>query len=194
MAGLTRLCSPFNRTPVMPYTKALAALLVTLSLASCTTTYITPMAVSQPKRLDLSMSQSATPYSKTFVLPHDWQYDSWVMKKGTQITFNADGTGVFNVTAFSQFTKKHDELHFQSIQYGIDGNTLFVVPGADVGYPIHLRGSFRDFVYTGRFGFDKRYFNHINDVKFFARLYLMPDTVGHPHRSTTRSEGTTTTP
>jgi hypothetical protein len=179
---------------LMPSPKVLAVVLVTACLASCTTTYITPMAVSQPKRLDLAQSQSATPLSKTFSLPRDWQYDSWVMKKGSNITFNADGTGTFSITAYSQFTKQHDELHFQSIQYGADGNTLFVVPGSDVGYPIHLRGSYRDFVYTGRFGFDRRYFPYIEDVKFFARLYLMPGTVGHPHRSKTRSEGSTSIP
>jgi hypothetical protein len=178
----------------MRFSTLLFLVLGSFGLSSCTTTYITPMAVSQPKRLDLAPSQSATPYSKTFRLPHDWQYDSWVMKKGTQITFNADGTGVFDATVYSQYTRQHDELHFQSVQYGVDGNTLFTVPGSDVGYPLHIRGAFRDQVYTGRFGFDKRYFPYINDVKFFARLYLMPGTTGHPHSFKTRSEGLTSIP
>lgn len=168
--------------------------LAALGLGSCTTTYVTPMAVSQPKRLDLAQSQSATPFAKTFQLPRDWQYDSWVMKQGSEITFNADGTGVFNATVFSQYTKQADELHFQSVQYGVDGNTLFVVPGSDVGYPLHIRGAFRDHVYTGRFGFDKRYFPYINDVKFYARLYLMPGTTGRPHAAGTRAAAWTRVP
>lgn len=142
-------------------------------LNSCTTTYITPMAVSQPKRMDFAPDQSVPANQKTFVLPHDWQYGSWSMKKGCLITFNQDGTGFFNGTIYSQHANETpEEVHLQAVTYGADGNTLFTFPGSDVGFPIHVRRSQHDQIAEARFGFDQRYFAYIQDVKFFARARL----------------------
>lgn len=148
-------------------------------MSACTTTYVTPMAVCHPRRLDVSPSQSVMAPGKTFTIPHDWQYDSWVMKKGARITFFEDGTGEFNGTVFSQYSTQHDELHFQSVQYGVDGNALFTFPGSDVGHVLHIRGSMRDFPYTVRFSFNRAYYPYIHDVKFMARLRLAPGTTSY---------------
>ncbi|MEM0895798.1 MAG: hypothetical protein AAGJ79_02850 [Verrucomicrobiota bacterium] len=141
-------------------------------LAGCTQTYVTPMAVAQPRRADFSDDQSAIPPQKSFFLPGDWQYNNWVMKKGTKITFYADGFGEFEGTVYSQMSSSPDELHFQAIQYGKDGNRLFTFPASDVGHPIHIRHSFNDYPQTVRFAYNKKYFDSIHDCKFHARMRL----------------------
>jgi hypothetical protein len=148
--------------------------------AACTTTYVTPLAVAQPNRVDLAADQSVPPGEKVFVLPRDWQYGTWVIKKGATLTFRADGLGSFSCVAFSQFNVSSDELHLQAISYGRDGNALFAVPGSDTGMPLHLRQPNRDFPYDAKFGFDPRYFDSIHDVKFLGRLRLVAEHMGHP--------------
>lgn len=167
---------------------------ILLAAVSCTTkTYITPMAVAQPNRVDFSADQSLPADVKTFTLPADWQYGTWVVKKGATIQFNRDGTGEFSAVIFSQHVGSPDELHFQSVQYGIDQNVLFTFPGSEVGLRMGLRESFRDFPYETRFGFDPRLFDSIVDVKFLARLRLNGDSVGEPLEAGTSKVGYSTT-
>ncbi|MEM7143692.1 MAG: hypothetical protein AAF591_01065 [Verrucomicrobiota bacterium] len=149
-------------------------------VAGCTTTYITPLAVALPKRLDAAVSQSAVASEKTFILPHNWQYGNWIMKEGAKITFYSDGFGTFEATVFSQFGVGPDELHFQSIQYAKDGNALFTFPGTDVGMRMAMRNTFTDYPYKANFAFDQRFFDDIYDVKWFGRLRLKSENVGSP--------------
>ncbi|MEM8953089.1 MAG: hypothetical protein AAGD22_02960 [Verrucomicrobiota bacterium] len=151
---------------------------VAVTLTSCTTTYITPLAVALPKRLDAAVSQSAVASEKTFILPHNWQYGNWIVKEGAKITFYADGFGTFEATVFSQFGVGPDELHFQSIQYAKDGNALFTFPGTDVGMRMTMRNTFTDYPYKANFAFDQRFFDDIYDVKWFGRLRLKDENVG----------------
>ena len=157
----------------------LAAMLAT---AGCTTTYVTPVAVTTLRRVDVSAGQDTAVASKTFTLPNDWQFGVWVMRRGAQIVFNADGTGTFSAVIYATQTggAYGDMLHLQSIQYGRDGNRLFTFPGTDVGAAMGLRSAFRDFPYDAAFGFDPRQFERIDSVKWYARLRLQQENLGHP--------------
>lgn len=153
-----------------------AALVATL--AGCTTTYVTPIAVTRPLRLDTSVDQSFQAGEIVFALPNDWQYGTWVMKEGARIVFHADGWGSFSCTLYSQFADSADELHFYAVAYGRDGNQLFIVPGRDTGMALALRRSWTDYPYDAKFSFDPRLFDRIHDVKFYARLRLKEGSLG----------------
>jgi len=158
-----------------------------LGLAGCTTTYVTPVAVTTLQRVDSAPSQDTTAVSKTFTLPHDWQFGVWVVKRGAKIVFHVDGTGDFSgvVYAHQTATSYGDMLHLQSIQYGRDGNRLFAFPGTDVGAAMGLRSAYRDFPYDAAFGFDPRYFERIDTVKWYARLRMLEKNMGHPQAKRT---------
>jgi len=169
-----------------------AAASAALLLSGCTTTYVTPIAVTTLKRTDSGPGQDALADSKTFTLPHDWQFGAWVMKRGARIVFNADGTGTFSGVIYATQTASPygDMLHLQSIQYGRDGNRLFSFPGTDTGAGLGLRSAHRDFPYDASFGFDARYFERIDSVKWFARLRFQDENVGHPHAKRTSQVAT----
>ncbi len=152
--------------------------LAMLVLPACTTTYITPMATASPARVDKTRDQAVPADTKVFSLQRDWQYGPWIMKRGAQILFRSDGTGEFSGTVYAQTDTAPQELHFQSIQYGLDGNRLFSFPQRDVGFRMIMRRSNTDYVYNQSFGFDERHFDHIHSVKFFARLRLDDEHVG----------------
>jgi hypothetical protein len=163
----------------------------TILTSGCTTAYITPMAVTEPQRADFTRDESAPSNQKSFFLPHDWQYNNWVIKKGSKVTFYDNGFGEFSGRIFSQFTTSPDTVHFQSIQYGADGNRLFSFPDRSVGYPLHIRLSYQDYPYDEKFAYDKRFFNDIHDAKFFARTRLKSENVGDPENRLTHSSGIT---
>ncbi len=164
----------------MSLSTATLLLSIPIAITSCTTTYVTPMAVSQTTRADVTLDQTTPSNQKTFLLPHDWQYNNWVIKRGSKITFYSDGIGEFEARVFSQFTTSPDEVHFQSIQYGKDGNRLFSFPETEVGYPLHIRSSYQDFPYNVRFAFDPRLFDDINEAKFYARVRMKSENIGLP--------------
>lgn len=167
------------------------AALLLVALSSCTTTYVTPMAVTQTTRADVIADETAPANQKVFHLPHDWQYNNWVIKRGSKITFHSDGIGEFDARVFSQFTTSPDEVHFQSIQYGKDGNRLFSFPETEVGYPLHIRSSYQDFPYSVRFAFDPRFFDDITEAKFFARVRMKSENIGPPEQYSAHSSSST---
>jgi len=162
-----------------------------LAGSGCTTTFVTPMAVTQTTRADVVLDQTAPASQKSFLLPNDWQYNNWVIKKGSKITFFSDGMGEFDARIFSQFTTSPDEVRFQSFQYGRDGNLLFTFPETEVGYPLHMRASYRDYPYHVRFAFDPRFFDDINEAKFFARVRMKSENIGAPEKISSHSSSTT---
>lgn len=115
------------------------------------------------------MMKKELPNTKSFMLARDWYGEGWSMKKGGMISFSADGTELFEATIFGADAAKN-VVHFQSVQSGPDGHSLFSFPGSDTGYAMHLRGANRDCVFTQRFGFDARHYAAISDAKFLARL------------------------
>ena len=140
--------------------------LFTLLLASCSTPAPLPtLAEAHPQ----VMAKKDMPGTKTYMLKYDWQGEGWAMKKGGLISFNADGTGLFEATVYGPDAARN-VLYFQSVQSGKDGHPLFSFPGSDTGYAMHLRGANRDCVFTQRFGFDPRHYTAITDAKFLARL------------------------
>lgn len=167
--------SPSNRRLL-----ALIALLAAAaSLGGCSTTYVTPTAVAYPTRMDKTRDQSLPADTKTFTLPNDWQYGSWIMKRGASIAFRADGTGHFNGRLYSPARAETPiELHFQSIQFGRDGNRLFAFPLRNDGVALIIRRPFTDHEFDIDFGFDPRLFADIQVAKFFARVELDPQQMG----------------
>jgi hypothetical protein len=148
-------------------------------IGGCTTTYVTPTAVASPARADRTRDQSIPAETKTFSLPNDWQYGPWIMKRGASVEFRADGTGHFSCKLYSQATSPSPiELHFQSIQFGRDGNRLFTFPLRDDGIALHIRRPYTDFVYDIDFGFDPRLFSDIQEAKFYARVLLDEEQMG----------------
>lgn len=123
-----------------------------------------PSAKIKPQRIDKAAA------SKTYALTSDWSADGWVIKAGTMISFNADGTGLFEGTIYQVTgTEERDEVRFQAVQLGRDGNTLFTSPGADTGVGLYIQGLKRERVHTVHFAFDARQFGAIDSVTFMAR-------------------------
>lgn len=119
----------------------------------------------------LQKHSDSTDLSKVFHLNSDLHGNGWVMRKGTRLTFNSDGSALLESTVYA-----HDGLNLpnaiqlESIQYGPDGNIQFSLPGNDVGHSLHLRHPRRDYPYTVRFGYKNAYFPTISSVKFACRL------------------------
>ena len=155
------------RTTLLPS----LALSLTL-LTQCTTLPQSTLFEAHPNLVqDKSLPPGTPAVSKTYNLASDWNGDGWVIKRGAEIRFNADGTGEFSCVTYA-----HPELalpnavQFQSLQYGPDGNLLFGVPSSDVGESLHLRSPMRDYPYRMPFGFNKAYFNDLSTVRFMGRL------------------------
>ena len=153
---------------------------ICLSVAACRTLSVPPMAVISAEPLLPVDKLADTPTGKTFTLRGDWAHGAWVIKKGASITFQPDGIGRFSAVVYCREDVGVDEIRFQAIQYGADGNTLFAFPDNPVGYPLHVRSAAKDFPYDVSFGFDPRYFNSIEESKFFARLRLHEGSVANP--------------
>ena len=123
----------------------------------------------------LHKHSDSTDLSKIFHLGSDLHGNGWVMRKGTKITFNSDGSALLETTVYA-----HDGLNLpnavqlESIQYGPDGNIQFSLPGNDVGHSLHLRHPRRDYPYTVRFGYKRAYFPTIQSVKIACRLLTEP--------------------
>ncbi len=175
-----------------PILFALAAASVAVLFAGCTTTYITPLYTAQPELIIDSPDKTIPATSKTFLLKRNWEYGPWVVKKGAQIVFYADGLGTFSGTVYSQYNLATEILHFQSIQYSADGNRLFSFPGTDVGARMHIRNPWTDYKYDINFGYDRRYFDDIDHVKWLARLRLRETGFGDPEAMTTNFKAGTT--
>ena len=144
-------------------TLALAASAV-ISLPSCVTPIgAPPLAETQPVRIDKGEA------TKTFALTSDWRDDGWVIKKGSMISFNVDGTGIMEVTGYDDTTPpRRSRLHVWAYLFGADGNGLFKQPNSDAGQVLHLHGTRKDCIATVPFAFDSRYFKSITSVTFRA--------------------------
>ena len=150
-----------------------AAALAGFILSSCHTLETPPTASASPAPVAPPVDQVVdTQSEKSFKLRHDWAHGAWVIKRGANITFRSDGTGHFGAVIFSRQPTGFDEVRFQSIQYGRDGNVLFAFPDNPVGYPLHVRRPAKDYPYNANFGFDPRHFDSINHVNFFARMRI----------------------
>ena len=146
------------------------AAIFALACTACHTLEPPPMATARPSPLLPVDKLADTAAEKSFVLNADWSEGAWVIKRGATITFRPDGTGHFSAVVFCSQDIGVDEIRFQSIQYGADGNTLFAFPDNAVGYPLHIRRKSKDYPYDVKFGFDSRYFDSIVRSKFFATL------------------------
>ena len=132
------------RTTLLP-TLALSLTLLT----QCTTLPQSTLFEAHPSLVqDKSQPADAPVSSKTYKLASDWNGDGWVIKRGAEIRFNADGTGEFSCVTYA-----HPELtlpnavQFQALQYGPDGNLLFGVPSSDVGESLQLRSATVPYTY-----------------------------------------------
>lgn len=156
-------------TSIMNTSTVRASILAVLALTlnSCVTPPPPPPAPSakiHPHRIDKGAA------AKTYALTSDWSADGWVIKSGAMISFNADGTGLFEGSIYQvSGPEDRDEVRFQSVQLGKDGNTLFTSPGADTGIGLYIQGLKRERVHTVHFAFDARQFAAIESVTFMAR-------------------------
>ncbi len=155
-----------------PFAILSPSILCLCGLSSCHTLEPPPMARAVPQPILPVDKLVDTPAEKTFVLRGDWAQGAWVIKRGATITFRPDGTGQFSAVVYCSQDVGVDELRFQSIQYGSDGNTLFAFPDNPVGYPMHIRRPAKDYPYDANFGFDPRHFDSIHRAKFFATLRI----------------------
>jgi hypothetical protein len=154
-----------------PFLNTLPLLVISL-LTQCTTLPSSTLFEAHPALVhDKSQQPDLPPVSKAYKLQSDWSGDGWVVKRGAEIRFNADGTGEFSCVTYA-----HPDLalpnavQFQALQYGPDGNLLFGVPSSDVGESLHLRSPMRDYPYRMPFGFNKAYFKDLTSVRFMGRL------------------------
>jgi hypothetical protein len=140
--------------------------LAALALGSLLTACVTPPA-EPPFAVHSPVPMEKTELTKTFVMNHDWSHDGWVMKRGSMINFNADGTGVMEITVYEEaMPPRRSRLHFFSEQFGPDGNGLFKLPNSDGGQILHLHGVRKDCISTVPFAYDARYFPSITRVNF----------------------------
>lgn len=147
------------------------ALTLTL-LTQCSTPPKSPLFEAHPSFvLDKSQLPATPALSKTYKLHSDWAGDGWIVKRGAEIHFNANGTGDFSCVVYAHpDLSLPNAIQFQSLQYGQDGNLLFGVPSSDAGESLHLRSAMRDYPYRMPFGFNKAYFNALTTVHFMGRL------------------------
>ncbi len=138
------------------------------------------------QKLENPASISST---KEYVTKADWVDGDWVIKKGAKITFRQDGLGSFTCRAYTVAAARRQEFHFQSLQYGRDGNLLFAAPAADLGYSIHARNADQDYAVDFDFGFDARQFAYIERVLYTARIRKPKNSlVSSTNRQSTLSE------
>lgn len=143
-------------------------LLSVLAAATLVTACVTPPA-EPPYAQQAPVLINKTELTKTFALSHDWSSDGWVMKKGSMISFNSDGTGVMELTVYEEtMPPRRSRLHFFSEQHGPDGNGLFKLPNSDNGQILHLHGVRKDCIHTVPFAYDSRYFTGITSIHFRA--------------------------
>lgn len=149
----------------------LSLAMLMLATAGCTTQ---PASYTVLSTL-LDKHTDSNEFSKIFTLKSDMNGNGWVMRKGTKISFNADGSALLetNVHAREELNLPN-AIQLESIQYGPDGNVQFSLPGDDVGHSLHLRHARRDYPYTVRFGYKRAYFPSIATVKFACRLLSEP--------------------
>lgn len=138
-------------------------------LTACQTTPSAPVSsISVPRKvLSAPEDPNAT---RQYATTTDWRNGDWVVKKGATISFRPDGIGSFSARVYTVQPARGQELQFQSVQYGKDGNELFLAPAADLGHAIHARQPHRDFPIDLNFGFDARHFPHIERVKYVSRI------------------------
>lgn len=145
--------------------------LVFFSLSSC----VTPPASYTVVSTTLSKHASSNDFTKVYALDQDLRGNGWVMRKGTQISFGADGSAVLDTVVYADDgIKLPNAIQLESIQYGADGNIQFAIPGNDVGHSLHMRHPHRDYPYSIRFGYKRAYFPAISQVKFSCRLLCEP--------------------
>ncbi len=166
------MASCFEIARMLSRTCLAALLSAVFAAAGCHTLPVPPMATTSPHPLLPVDKLEGEHAEKTFVLGSDWSHGPWVLKRGAKISFRPDGTGHFSAVVYAREDIGVDELHFQSIQYGADGNVLFAFPDNPVGYPLHIRRPLKDFPYDADFGFDPRHYHSISEAKFFARLRI----------------------
>jgi hypothetical protein len=145
--------------------------LVALTLSSCST----PPASYTVVSTTLSKHSSSDDFTKIFTLDRDLKGNGWLMRKGTQIAFGADGSAVLDTIVYAEDgLNLPNAIQLESIQYGADGNIQFAIPGNDVGHSLHMRHARRDYPYSFRFGYKRAYFPAIKQVKFSCRLLCEP--------------------
>ena len=133
----------------------------------------------------LSLSKDSVPeFSKSYELDSDTHGQGWVLRRGTKVTFHADGRAELDTIAYATDNLPlPNALHLEIIQYGPDGNILFGLPGTDVGMPIHFRYPRMDYPVHRNFGYNRAHFPRIASVKLTARL-LKESTQPQPAPST----------
>jgi hypothetical protein len=123
----------------------------------------------------LDKHPDSTEFTKVFALNSDLHGNGWVMRKGTKIAFNSDGSAVLDTVVYAQEgLQLPNAIQLEAIQYGPDGNVQFSVPGNDVGHSLHLRHPRRDYPYSVRFGYKRAYFPALASCKFACRLLTEP--------------------
>jgi hypothetical protein len=119
----------------------------------------------QTQRIDAKDKMGA----KTFAITRAWNADGWSIKQGGMISFQADGTGVLELSIFDTLpTGKAEHVHFYTHVYGKDGNKLMTLPNTDTGHVLHVHGVRQDCIHTIPFAYDARYFSSIERVTFSA--------------------------
>lgn len=162
----------FKFTSAMSPYHAISCALVLLASAACTTK---PGPAPTVLSTYLSNHSDTSDLSKVFTLNSDIHGNGWVMRKGTKLAFNADGSALLETVVYAQDgLNLPNAIQLESIQYGTDGNVQFSIPGNDVGHSLHLRHARRDYPYTVRFGFKRAYFEAITKVEFACRLLDEP--------------------
>ena len=156
----------------MPRYLALPCVLLLLTSAGCTSK---PAPAYSVVSTYLSKHSDSSEVSKVFQINSDLHGNGWVMRKGTKIAFNSDGSALLETTVYADDgLNLPNSIQLESIQCGSDGNIQFSLPGNDVGHPLHLRHSRRDYPYSVRFGYKRAYFPTIHSVKFACRLLTEP--------------------
>lgn len=113
---------------------------------------------------------------KIFTVASDWNIGGITMKKGAEIVFQNDGTGIFLGRIYADQAPPWQQIQLHALQFGKDGNRLFNVPGNESGFVLYLKSAQRDYIWEQRFGFDARYFPVINSSMLQA---ICPTHAGH---------------
>ena len=159
----------------------LTGALASIALPACQTPSATPLVATYMQPLIAEKNPggfveiSSISQERSFVLPEDWRFGSWVIERGGRLTFREDGLGEFVGRISSQDDRGVEELHLIALPFGNDENVLFRAPGADTGFQLNTRRPFHERTFSERFGFDEKQFTEIQDVKLFARLRIPPE-------------------